>query len=77
MLRKRDRKQEVQREARHLVDTYGNLVMRLAYTYLGSRQDAEDVSQDALCKLITRRTPLNHLIAGDRLLCAECKGWGA
>lgn len=59
MLRRRDREKEMQREARRLVDTYGNLVMRLAYTYLGSRQDAEDVSQDVLCKLITRRTPFN------------------
>ena len=49
----------MQREARRLVDTYGDLVMRLAYTYLGSRQDAEDVSQDVLCKLITRSAPFN------------------
>ena len=49
----------MQREARRLVDTYGDLAMRLAYTYLGSRQDAEDVSQDVLCKLITRHTPFN------------------
>ena len=53
----RGREEEVQREARRLVDTYGNLAMRLAYTYLGSRQDAEDVSQDVLCKLICRLRP--------------------
>ncbi len=44
MFRRRDREREVQREARRLVDTYGDLAMRLAYTYLGSRQDAEDVT---------------------------------
>ena len=53
----RGREEEVQREARRLVDTYGNLTMRLAFTYLGSRQDAEDVSQDVLCKLICRQRP--------------------
>ena len=53
----RGREEEVRREARRLVDTYGNLAMRLAYTYLGSRQDAEDVSQDVLCKLICRQRP--------------------
>ena len=30
----RGREEEVRREARRLVDTYGNLAMRLAYTYL-------------------------------------------
>ena len=63
MLRGRDREREVQREARRLVDTYGDLAMRLAYTYLGSRQDAEDVSQDVLCKLIARHTPLNCVLS--------------
>ena len=54
-----NRDERARREAQRLVDTYGDLALRLAYTYLGSRQDAEDVSQDVLCKLITRREPFN------------------
>lgn len=59
MLRGVGRDEEVHREARRLVDAYGGLALRLAYTYLGSRQDAEDVSQDVLCKMITRSVPFN------------------
>lgn len=54
-----DRENKARREAQRLVETYGDLALRLAYTYLGSRQDAEDVSQDVLCKLITHRKPFN------------------
>lgn len=54
-----NRDERARREAQRLVETYGDLELRLAYTYLGSRQDAEDVSQDVLCKLITRRGPFN------------------
>lgn len=57
--RRRDSSEEVQREARRLVDEYGDLTLRLAYTYLGSRQDSEDVSQDVLCKLLCRKEPFN------------------
>ena len=49
--------EEAQREARRLVDEYGDLALRLAYTYLGSLEDAQDVSQDVLCKLVCRREP--------------------
>jgi RNA polymerase sigma factor (sigma-70 family) len=53
------RTKEVEREARRLVESYGDLSLRLAYTYLGSRQDAEDVSQDVLCKMICRPGAFN------------------
>ena len=35
-----------------LFDTYADDAFRLAYTYLGSRPDAEDVVQDVFVKLI-------------------------
>lgn len=41
-------------EARRVVDTYGDDILRLAYTYLRSRADAEDVCQDVLVKLLSR-----------------------
>lgn len=40
-------------EARRLVDTYSDLILRLSYTYLKSTQDAEDVCQTVLLKLLT------------------------
>lgn len=37
-----------------LVDRYGDMVFRLAYSYLGNRQDAEDACQDVLIKVLER-----------------------
>lgn len=39
-------------EARRLVDAYTPLIMRLGYTYLDSREDAEDICQETLMKLV-------------------------
>ncbi len=39
-------------EARRLVDTYSDMILRLAYTYLKSTQDAEDVCQTVFLKLL-------------------------
>lgn len=41
-------------EARRLVDTYTPLIMRLGYSYLRSREDAEDLCQETLVKLVRR-----------------------
>ena len=47
-----------------LFDTYADDAFRLAYSYLGSRPDAEDVVQDVFVKLIRsditirKRSPL-------------------
>lgn len=41
-------------EARRLVDTYTPLIMRLGYSYLRSREDAEDLCQETLLKLVRR-----------------------
>lgn len=39
-------------EARRLVDAYSDTILRLAYTYLKSTQDAEDVCQTVFLKLL-------------------------
>lgn len=39
-------------EARRLVDTYTPLIMRLGYSYLRSKEDAEDLCQETLIKLV-------------------------
>lgn len=41
-------------EARRLVDTYTPLIMRLGYSYLRSKEDAEDLCQETLVKLVRR-----------------------
>lgn len=46
------------RRAERLVNTYADLILRVAYTYLGSRADAEDVCQETLLRLLRRREPL-------------------
>ena len=45
------------RRARRLVDGYADLILRVAYTYLGSRADAEDVCQEVLLRLLRRDEP--------------------
>lgn len=42
-----------------LVDKYGNTVLRLAYTYLKSMADAEDVVQDVFLKIIDKKPIFN------------------
>lgn len=44
-------------EANRLVETYSPLIMRIGYTYLHSREDAEDVCQETLLKLVRRNQP--------------------
>lgn len=43
-------------EQRRLVETYFDDVFRLAYSYLGSREDAEDVSQTVFLRLLEGRS---------------------
>lgn len=45
---------EVEREVNRLVRTYSDDILRLSYTYLGSRTDAEDVCQEVLLRLLRR-----------------------
>lgn len=46
-----------QDEAKRLVETYTPLIMRIGYTYLKSVDDAEDICQETLFKLVERREP--------------------
>ena len=45
------------RRAERLVRDYADLALRVAYTYLGSRADAEDACQEALVRLLSREEP--------------------
>ena len=40
-------------DAERLVQTYSDLILRLAYTYLKSSHDAEDICQNIFLKLLT------------------------
>lgn len=40
-------------EAKRIVNTYSDLILRLSYTYLKSTQDAEDICQTVLLKFMT------------------------
>ena len=48
-------REEENRLAERLLDTYGNSLLRLAYTYLHNRQDAEDAVQDTLLQYLRTR----------------------
>lgn len=48
-----------QNEAKRLVDTYVPLIMRIGYTYLKSKEDAEDIAQETLIKLVRREQPFS------------------
>ena len=43
-------------DAERLVQTYSDLILRLAYTYLKSTHDAEDICQNIFLKLLTRKS---------------------
>ena len=42
---------QAQQDLDSLLDKYGNMILRLAYTYLKSRADAEDVLQDVFVRV--------------------------
>ena len=46
---------ETEKYIEHLLDKYGNSVLRVAYTYLKNRADAEDVVQDVFLAVIEKR----------------------
>lgn len=48
----------VQLDAGRALDTYGNSILRLAYSYLHSMEDAEDVLQDTLIQYLTAKPAL-------------------
>lgn len=47
----------MRQDAERLVAAYSDLVVRLGWQYLGSRDDALDVCQDVLLKLLLREEP--------------------
>lgn len=44
--------EQVSAQAARLLDEYGNSVLRLAFSYLHNRSDAEDILQDALVQFL-------------------------
>ncbi len=46
------RKAETARRAEHYFDEYGNMVLRLAYSYVHNMADAEDILQETLIKVL-------------------------
>ena len=41
-------------EAERLAETYADLILRLAYTYLNHTQDAQDICQTVFLKLLEK-----------------------
>lgn len=48
-------KAEINNQAEHLLNDYGNSVLRMAYSYLHNVSDAEDVLQDTIIRFIKDR----------------------
>ena len=44
---------------RNLVDKYGNMILRLSYTYMKSQADAEDAVQEVFLKIIDKKPAFN------------------
>ena len=42
-----------------LLDKYGDMVLRIAYTYLKNRADAEDIVQDVFLRIIDKKASFN------------------
>ncbi len=45
-------REDINRQAEHMLDEYGNSVLRLAYSYLHNMADAEEVLQDTLVQFL-------------------------
>ena len=50
--RSADRCEAVNRQAERLLDGYGDRILRLAYSYLHNREDAEEILQDTLVQFL-------------------------
>ena len=48
-------KAEINNQAEHLLNDYGNSVLRMAYSFLHNASDAEDVLQDTIIRFIKDR----------------------
>lgn len=53
------RETDMNRQAERLLDTYGNAVLRYAYSYLHNQSDAEEILQDTLLQFL-RKKPEFH-----------------
>ena len=51
-LEEQPRQQTVNAQAARMLDTYGNSILRLAYSYLHNQSDAEEVLQDTLLQVL-------------------------
>ena len=47
-----ERAESVNAQAERLLDTYGNAVLRMAYSYLHNMTDAEDIVQDTMIRFL-------------------------
>lgn len=45
-------REEINAQAEHLLDLYGNSVLRLAYSYLHNMADAEEILQESLIQFL-------------------------
>lgn len=45
-------REESNRQAEHIIDTYGNSILRLAYSYIHHLADAEDLLQEVLIRYL-------------------------
>ncbi|MGI6029120.1 MAG: RNA polymerase sigma factor [Candidatus Heteroscillospira sp.] len=52
-------REKINRQAERMLSEYGNAVLRLAYSYLHSMADAEEVLQDALVQFLKTAPVLN------------------
>ena len=50
-----------EREAERLLDHYGNSILRLAYSYLHNREDAEEILQDTILQFLKTAPALESL----------------
>ena len=47
-----DAKEDMNETASRLLDQYGNMILRLSYSYLHNQSDAEDILQETLIKYL-------------------------
>ena len=57
--------EKINARAESLLDTYGNSILRLAYSYLHNMEDAEDILQDTLIQYL-RYVPEFHSAASQK-----------
>ena len=66
-------REDINAQAARILDAYGNNILRLAYSYLHNRSDAEEIVQDTLIQFL-QEVPMFHDANHEKAWCLRVAG---